>query len=73
MIFDRSTDPELRQHMIRTYEDIKHRCELRIEEINYKCSVGGESMSDHKEVFDSLKESLRQANEVLKKARLLEG
>tara|TARA_R110002020_G_scaffold248845_2_gene462839 strand:- start:4787 stop:5008 length:222 start_codon:yes stop_codon:yes gene_type:complete len=73
MIFDKNTDPKVRQNMIETYEKIKARCETQIEAINYKCAFEGEKMSDHKEVFDSLKQSLREANEVLKKARLIEG
>jgi hypothetical protein len=73
MIFDKNTDPVLRDNMISTYEEIKKRCEKQIEEINYKCAFGGESMSEHKDRFEALKESLRHAKDVLKKARLIEG
>jgi len=73
MIFDKNTDPKLRADMIETYEKMKMKCEAQIEEINYKCSMGGERLSDYQAQFDSLKQSLREANEVLKKARLIEG
>jgi len=51
-------DKEIQEFIEKTKYDMRMKCALNIDRINYACAYGGESFAKHKDCFEASKEFL---------------